>query len=138
MSDLFSSLLIFTIIKTILSTFFVIVSNFYKNLVKWALTEIKSSVAGTTTLDSEWLYITGKIKCYRVHLSTELVDIVFCKTIVMIGTVWHIKRNNSKMISHLLLLPTMCKNVYEYKLLCDNIHVLITDGLVKMNTLEIK
>jgi hypothetical protein len=87
MSDLFSSLLIFTIIKTILSTFFVTVSNFYKNLVKWALTEIKSSVAGTTTLDSEWLYITGKIKCYRVHLSTELVDIVFCKTIVMIGTV---------------------------------------------------
>jgi hypothetical protein len=36
MSDLFSSLLIFTIIKTILST----VSKFYKNLVKWALTEV--------------------------------------------------------------------------------------------------
>jgi hypothetical protein len=35
MSDLFSSLLIFTIIKTILSTFFL-------------------SVAGTTTLDREW------------------------------------------------------------------------------------
>jgi hypothetical protein len=52
MSDLFSSLLIFTIIKTILSTF--TVSNFYKNLVKWALTEIESSVAGTTTLDREW------------------------------------------------------------------------------------
>jgi hypothetical protein len=48
MSDLFSSLLIFTIIKTILSTFFFTVSNFYKNLVKWALTEIESSVAGTT------------------------------------------------------------------------------------------
>jgi hypothetical protein len=54
MSDLFSSLLIFTIIKTILSTFFFTVSNFYKNLVKWALTEIESSVAGTTTLDREW------------------------------------------------------------------------------------
>ena len=53
MSDLFSSLLIFTIIKTILSTFFLTVSNFYKNLVNWALTEIESSVAGTTTLDRE-------------------------------------------------------------------------------------
>jgi hypothetical protein len=36
MSDLLSSLLIFTIIKTILSTFLFTVSNFYKNLVKWA------------------------------------------------------------------------------------------------------
>jgi hypothetical protein len=34
MTDLFSSLLIFTIIKTILSTFFFTVSKFYKNLVK--------------------------------------------------------------------------------------------------------
>jgi hypothetical protein len=31
------------------------VSNFYKNLVKWALTE--SSVAGTTTLDREWMIV---------------------------------------------------------------------------------
>jgi hypothetical protein len=54
MSVLFnSSLLIFTIIKTILSTFFFTVSDFYKNLVKWALTEIESSVAGTITLDRE-------------------------------------------------------------------------------------
>jgi hypothetical protein len=53
MSDLFSSLLIITIIKTILSTFFT-VSKFYKNLVKWALTDIESNVAGTTTLDREW------------------------------------------------------------------------------------
>jgi hypothetical protein len=54
MSDLFSSLLIFTIIKTILSTFyFFTVSKFTKNLVKWALTEMKCSVAGTTTLDRE-------------------------------------------------------------------------------------
>jgi hypothetical protein len=53
MSDLFSSLLIFTIIKTILSTFFFTVSKFYKNLVKWALTEILCSVAGTTTVDRE-------------------------------------------------------------------------------------
>ena len=55
MSDLFSSLLIhfvFTIIKTVLSTFFT-VSKFYKNLVKWALTEIEWSVGGTTTLDRE-------------------------------------------------------------------------------------
>jgi hypothetical protein len=59
MSDLFSSLLIFTIIKTISSTRFFTVSNFYKNLVKWALTEIESSVAGTTTLDREW-YINRK------------------------------------------------------------------------------
>jgi hypothetical protein len=53
MSDLFSSLLVFTIIKTILSTFFFTVSKFYKNFVKWALTGV-SSVAGTTTLDREW------------------------------------------------------------------------------------
>ena len=51
MSDLFSSLLIFTIIKTILSTFF-LVSKFYKNLVIWALTE-------TTTLDRE-CQLSGK------------------------------------------------------------------------------
>ena len=55
MSDLLSSLLIFTIIKAILSTFFFTVSKFYKNLVKWALTETESSVAGTTTLDKEWI-----------------------------------------------------------------------------------
>jgi hypothetical protein len=42
-------------IKTILSTFFFTVSKFYKNLVKWALTEMLCSVAGTTTLDREWL-----------------------------------------------------------------------------------
>ena len=61
MSDLFSSLLIFTIIETILSTFSFTVSNFYKNLVKWALTEIESSVTGTTTLDREWVtHVKGK------------------------------------------------------------------------------
>ena len=32
-----------------------LVSKFYKNLVKWALTEIEWSVAGTTTLDREWI-----------------------------------------------------------------------------------
>jgi hypothetical protein len=53
MSDLFSSLLIFTIIKAILSTFFFAVSKFYKNLVKWTLTDIEWSVAGTKTLDSK-------------------------------------------------------------------------------------
>jgi hypothetical protein len=52
MSDLFSSLLIFTIFKTILSTFFYS-SKFYKNMVKGALTEMECSVAGTTTLDRE-------------------------------------------------------------------------------------
>jgi hypothetical protein len=57
MSDLFSSLLIFTIIKTILSIYFLTVSKFYKHLVKWALTEIEWSVAGTTTLDREWFTI---------------------------------------------------------------------------------
>ena len=57
MSDLFSSLLIFTIIKTILSTFFFTVFKFYKHLVKWALTEIEWSIAGTTTLDREWFTI---------------------------------------------------------------------------------
>ena len=35
------------------------VSKFYKNLVKWALTEIESSIAGTTTLDREW-YLNRK------------------------------------------------------------------------------
>jgi hypothetical protein len=58
MSDLFSSLLIFTIIKTILRTLFFTDSNFYKNFVKWALTEIESSVAGTTTLDRECINST--------------------------------------------------------------------------------
>jgi hypothetical protein len=52
LSTFFSFLLIFTIIKTILSTFFT-VSKFYKNLVKWELTEMLNSVAGTTTLDRE-------------------------------------------------------------------------------------
>jgi hypothetical protein len=42
MSDFFSSVLIFTIIKTILNTFFT-VSKFYKNLVKWALTEMSGA-----------------------------------------------------------------------------------------------
>ena len=67
MSDLFSSLLIFTIIKTILSTFFFTVSKFYKNLVKWALTKIESSVAGTTTLDRAWLNV-----CDNKQLNTQL------------------------------------------------------------------
>jgi hypothetical protein len=49
MSDLFSSLLIFTIIKTILSTFFFTVFKFYKQLVDRA----EWSIAGITTLDRE-------------------------------------------------------------------------------------
>jgi hypothetical protein len=57
MGDLCSSLLIFTIIKTILSTFFLTVSKFYKNLVKWAFTEMLCSVAGTTTLDNDYVVI---------------------------------------------------------------------------------
>jgi predicted enzyme related to lactoylglutathione lyase len=32
---------------------FFTVSKFYKNLVKWTLTEMECSVAGTTTLDRE-------------------------------------------------------------------------------------
>ena len=68
MSDLFSSLLIFTIIQTILSTFFFTVSKFYKNLVKWALTEMLCSIAGMTTLDREWythyLFSTKEIVQY--------------------------------------------------------------------------
>jgi len=56
MSDLFSSLLIFTMIKTILNTFLT-VSKFYKNLVIWALTEIECSVSGTTSLDRECSHI---------------------------------------------------------------------------------
>ena len=40
MSDLFSSLLIFTIIKTIFKYILFTVSKFYKNLVKWALTDV--------------------------------------------------------------------------------------------------
>jgi hypothetical protein len=65
MSDLFSSLLIFTIIKTILRTFFFTVSKFYKNLVKWALTEMECSVAGTTTLDREWYNRSNKVIMVR-------------------------------------------------------------------------
>jgi small-conductance mechanosensitive channel len=75
MSDLFSSLLIFTIIKTILRTFFFIVSNFYKNLVKWAFTEIESSVAGTTTLDRECQSIC---RCFiRVIVPYEISKVNF-------------------------------------------------------------
>ena len=72
MSDLFSSLLIFTIIKTILSTFFFTVSSkFYKNLVKWAWTEIESSVAGTTTLDREWVpLVEQELLTLPEHLSS--------------------------------------------------------------------
>jgi hypothetical protein len=47
-----SDLLIFTIIKTILSTFFYCFKILQKSG-KWALTEIEFSVAGTTTLDRE-------------------------------------------------------------------------------------
>jgi hypothetical protein len=36
-----------------LQAHFLTVSKFYKNLVKWALTEMECSVAGTTTLDRE-------------------------------------------------------------------------------------
>ena len=65
MSDLFSSLLIFTIIKTILSTFFT-VSKFYKNLVKWAFAEMECNVAGTITLDRECLFAC-KIDCEQTY-----------------------------------------------------------------------
>jgi hypothetical protein len=37
---------------------FFTVSKFYKNLVKWALTDLECSVAGTTTLDREWVVIS--------------------------------------------------------------------------------
>ena len=67
MSDLFSSLLIFTVIETILSTFFFTVSNFYKNLVKWALIEIQSSVAGMTTLGKEWYYKVANFHGYHLE-----------------------------------------------------------------------
>jgi hypothetical protein len=60
MSDLFSSLLIFTINKTILSTCFSTIFDFYKNLVNWALTEIESSVAVMTTLGRECYYYSNK------------------------------------------------------------------------------
>ena len=39
-----------------LSIFFTL-SKFYKHLVKWPLTEMEWSVAGTTTLDREWFDI---------------------------------------------------------------------------------
>jgi hypothetical protein len=68
MSDLFSSLLIFTLFKTILNTFIFTVSKFYKNLVKWALTEMLCSVAGTTTLDRECKYRSWKKKmAYKIQ-----------------------------------------------------------------------
>ena len=74
MSDLFSSLLILTIIKTILSTFFT-VSKYYKNLVKWALTEMECSVAGTTTLDREcFSYISGLSILLLGKLNDNLVN----------------------------------------------------------------
>ena len=69
MSDLFSFLLIFIIIETILSTFFFTVSKFYKNIVNWALTDIESSVAGTTTLDRECM---SHLSCNNVAPVTNL------------------------------------------------------------------
>ena len=57
MSDLFSYLLIFTIIKTILRTFVLLC---LVNLVKWALTEMLCSVAGTTTLDRECSLVVAR------------------------------------------------------------------------------
>jgi hypothetical protein len=70
MSDLFSSLLIFTIIKPILSTFFLTVSKFYKNLVKWALPEMECSVAETTTLDRDWCTLC--LSCYYFYIVLSL------------------------------------------------------------------
>jgi hypothetical protein len=79
MSNLFSSLLIFTIIKTILSTFFLTVSKFYKNLVIWALTEMLCSVAGMTTLDREWSNLCDTlfilIKTRRFYILVRIQDL---------------------------------------------------------------
>ena len=47
------TLLIFTIIQIIPSTFFFTASKFHKNPAKWAPTEMLCSAAGTTTLDRE-------------------------------------------------------------------------------------
>ena len=42
------------------------VSKFYKNLVKWALTEMLCNVAGTTTLDREWRFFCAELLCHNV------------------------------------------------------------------------
>jgi cation transport ATPase len=91
MSDLFSSLLIFTIIKTILSTFFFTVSNFHKNLVKWALTEIESSVAGTTTIKNE---IYGAQKKQETQMCQKRCVhiygyIIYCSYVLMRNYLMH-------------------------------------------------
>ena len=84
--DLFSSLLIFTIIETILSTFFFTVSKFYKNLVKSALTEIESNVAGTTTLDRECMSHLYALLGFPLSFSFLLQKWGPCRS-----KVWHMK-----------------------------------------------
>ena len=52
---------------------FFTVSKFYKNLVKWVLTEILYSVAGTTTLDREWHIYTRSSKLNKTGSSNKIV-----------------------------------------------------------------
>jgi hypothetical protein len=109
MSDLFSSLLIFTIIKTILSTFFT-VSKFYKNLVKWALTEIECSVAGTTTLDREWytmydtIYLfTSNQKRVRVivfNATSNNISVISWRQVLLVEETWIPEEKHRPVASH--------------------------------------
>ena len=59
-------------LKTIINHLFT-VSKFYKNLVKWALTEMECSVAGTTTLDRECGITCTLFFCNRFLFSVHLI-----------------------------------------------------------------
>ena len=103
-SDLFSSLLIFTIIKTILSTFFFTVSKFYKNLVKWALTVMLCSVAGTTTLDREWCSRC----CHCLWIVHPWLLLRFYPMLI----------NNTSLHQHLFSKTNMLQNICHTSMIC--------------------
>jgi len=63
-----------SLIMTILT-----VSKFYKNLVKWALTEMECSVGGTTTLDREWEY-SKKDSCTKYWTLLKCLIIIIMKS----------------------------------------------------------
>ena len=103
MSDLFSSLLIFTIIKTILSTFFFTVSKFYKNIVKWALTEMLCSVAGTTTVDRECCIVCPSAYdiCLPLLVFSNFSEICWCVKWIIVSQ-WCVMSNTCKIFSILV------------------------------------
>ena len=86
MSDLFSSLLIFTRIKTILSTFFYCFQILQKSC-KMSVDRGVWRVAGTTTLDREWVNARVRVKIrvrIKVRVTVRIKVRVRVKVMVMI------------------------------------------------------